>query len=48
MQTLIRLTFATLMAASVAACATTPAADLTLPAKKPCDAKTALESGRRC
>ena len=43
---LIRLAIAGLLAASVAACATAPAADLTPPPQKRVDAKTGLETQR--
>ncbi len=45
----IRLTFAALVALSIAACATTPPPppDYAPPGKRPLDAKTQLETGRR-
>jgi hypothetical protein len=45
----LRIAILGLVAASLAACATAPApqADLTPPQRKPYDAKTQLESGRR-
>jgi hypothetical protein len=45
----LRIAILGLVAASLAACATAPApqGDLTPPARKPYDAKTQLESGRR-
>jgi hypothetical protein len=38
---------AVLLTLAVAACATAPAATMTPPPKKPMDAKTQLESGRK-
>lgn len=47
MKTLARLACLAFVAASLAACATTPPpVDLTPPPKKKLDAKTQLESGR--
>ncbi len=43
----IRLAVAGLLAASLAACATAPAADLTPPPQKRVDAKTGLENPQR-
>lgn len=43
----LRLSILALVAASLAACATAPASDLTPPPRKASDAKTQLESGRR-
>jgi hypothetical protein len=47
----IRLTFAALIALSIAACATTPPPSAEYlgppPGKRPLDAKTQLETGRR-
>jgi hypothetical protein len=45
----IKLTFAALIALSIAACATTPppAPDYAPPGKRALDAKTQLETGRR-
>jgi hypothetical protein len=43
----IRIVVLAGFAAALAACATAPAADLNPPPRKPYDAKTQLESGRR-
>lgn len=48
MTRLIRVVIAGAFAASLAACAAQPRADLTAPAKKCVDAKTQLETGRNC
>lgn len=47
MTSMIRLSLLALVAASLAACATAPASDLTAPPRKPYDAKTQLEAGKR-
>jgi hypothetical protein len=44
---LMTRTMAALLVLAVAACATAPAADPAPPPRKPMDAKTQLESGRR-
>ena len=48
MTRLVRVAIAGLFAASLAACASQPQPDLTAPAKKCMDAKTQLETGRKC
>jgi hypothetical protein len=47
MQRAGQIILASLLALSLAACATQPASDLTPPPAKRLDAKTTLESGRR-